>query len=66
MYTDGFSEAMNAKEELYGLDRLHKQMGLASSGVAAQGRSILRNVKDFVGDQAQSDDMCLVCFGRVG
>ncbi len=66
MYTDGFSEAMNAKEELYGLERLHKQMGLDSSGVAAQGRSILRNVKDFVGDQAQSDDMCLVCFGRVG
>ncbi len=64
MYTDGFSEAMNSKEELYGLDRLHKQMGLASGGVAAQGRSILRNVKDFVGDQAQSDDMCLVCFGR--
>jgi serine phosphatase RsbU (regulator of sigma subunit)/pSer/pThr/pTyr-binding forkhead associated (FHA) protein len=66
MYTDGFSEAMNAKNELYGLERLHKQMGIASSGVAAQGRSILRNVKDFVGDQAQSDDMCLVCFGRVG
>ena len=66
MYTDGFSEAMNAKEELYGLERLHKQMGLESSGVAAQGRSILRNVKEFVGDQAQSDDMCLVCFGRMG
>ena len=66
MYTDGFSEAMNAKHELYGLERLHKQMGIDSSGVAAQGRSILRNVKEFVGDQAQSDDMCLVCFGRMG
>jgi serine phosphatase RsbU (regulator of sigma subunit) len=66
MYTDGFSEAMNAKDELYGLDRLHKQMGIATNGVAAQGRSILHNVKEFVGDRSQSDDMCLVCFGRVG
>jgi serine phosphatase RsbU (regulator of sigma subunit)/pSer/pThr/pTyr-binding forkhead associated (FHA) protein len=65
MYTDGFSEAMNAKDELYGLDRLHKQMGIDSTGVAAQGRNILRNVKEFVGDRSQSDDMCLVCFGRV-
>jgi serine phosphatase RsbU (regulator of sigma subunit)/pSer/pThr/pTyr-binding forkhead associated (FHA) protein len=65
MYTDGFSEAMNSKDELYGLDRLHKQMGIATNGVAAQGRSILRNVKEFVGDRSQSDDMCLVCFGRV-
>jgi serine phosphatase RsbU (regulator of sigma subunit) len=65
MYTDGFSEAENSKHELYGLERLHQQMGIASNGVVAQGRGILRNVKEFVGDQAQSDDMCLVCFGRV-
>jgi len=65
MYTDGISEAMNPKDELYGFDRLHKQMELAGSGVAAHGRNILRNVKEFVGDRAQSDDMCLVCLGRV-
>ena len=65
MYTDGFSEAANQQNELYGLERLHKQLGMASSGVAAQGRSILRSVKEFVGDRAQSDDMCLVCLGRV-
>jgi sigma-B regulation protein RsbU (phosphoserine phosphatase) len=65
IYTDGFSEAANQQNELYGLERLHKQMGIASSGVSSQGRSILRSVKDFVGDRAQSDDMCLVCLGRV-
>ena len=65
MYTDGFSEATNGQNELYGLKRLQKQMGVPSGGVAAQGRSILRSVKEFVGDRAQSDDMCLVCLGRV-
>ena len=65
MYTDGFSEATNQQNELYGLERLQKQMGAAVDGVAAQGRRILRSVKEFVGDRAQSDDMCLVCLGRV-
>jgi len=25
---------------------------------------ILGDVKQFVGDRSQSDDMCMVCFGR--
>jgi phosphoserine phosphatase RsbU/P len=65
MYTDGISEAMNPQNELYGFDRLQKQVREAASGVAAHGQSILRSVKEFVGDRAQSDDMCLVCLGRV-
>jgi serine phosphatase RsbU (regulator of sigma subunit) len=32
--------------------------------VAAQGEQILGDVKQFVGTHPQSDDMCLVCFGR--
>ena len=65
LYTDGISEAMNEQHELYGFPRLYKQMTVSCPGVAAHGRSILRNVKEFVGDRSQSDDMCLVCFGRV-
>ena len=34
-------------------------------GVAAYGQSILGNVKKFVGKRSQSDDMCLVCLGRI-
>jgi len=64
MYTDGISEAMNEKNELYGFRRLHEQVKVPSLGVAACGQSILGNVKKFVGKRAQSDDMCLVCFGR--
>ncbi len=64
LYTDGISEAMNEKNELYGFQRLYEQVAAARPGVAAHGRGILGNVKEFVGKQAQSDDMCLVCLGR--
>ncbi len=49
MYTDGISEAMNEKNELYGFRRLHEQVKVPSLGVAACGQSILGNVKKFVG-----------------
>jgi serine phosphatase RsbU (regulator of sigma subunit)/pSer/pThr/pTyr-binding forkhead associated (FHA) protein len=65
MYTDGISEAMNERNELYGFPRLQKQLGVAASGAEARGRNVLRSVKEFVGKRAQSDDMCLVCLGRV-
>jgi serine phosphatase RsbU (regulator of sigma subunit) len=65
IYTDGFSEATNQQNELYGLERFQRQMGVRADGIAAQGRDILRSVKEFVGDHEQSDDMCLVCLGRV-
>ena len=37
----------------------------ASAAVGQLGRRILADVKQFVGSQTQSDDMCLVCLGRV-
>lgn len=65
MFTDGISEAMNADGELYGLDRLRLQIGAEAESVAALGRHILDDVKQFAGGRAQSDDMCLTCFGRL-
>ena len=64
-FTDGFSEALNAKNELYGLERLRNRIGSPVKDVAALGHVILDDVKSFVGGHPQSDDMCLVCFGRV-
>jgi serine phosphatase RsbU (regulator of sigma subunit) len=63
-FTDGFSEAMNAKNELYGLDRLRERIGHPVKDVADLGHVILDDVKSFVGGHPQSDDMCLVCLGR--
>ena len=64
LYTDGISEAMNEDDDLYGFQRLYEQVAMPSATVAAHGRSILGNVKQFVGKRSQSDDMCLVCLGR--
>jgi len=64
LFTDGFSEAMNAKRELFGIKRLVELC--SDKGVKARdlGPCILQTVRKFVGDFPQSDDMCLVCFGR--
>jgi serine phosphatase RsbU (regulator of sigma subunit) len=64
LFTDGFSEAMNTKNELYGLDRLREQLADDKTPIAELGRLILEDVKRFVGGHPQSDDMCLACFGR--
>ncbi len=65
IYTDGFSEAMNDQRQLYGLDRLKAQLSTPVGDVADFGQHILEDVSRFVDGFNQSDDMCLVCFGRV-
>jgi sigma-B regulation protein RsbU (phosphoserine phosphatase) len=64
LYTDGITEAMNAKDELYGLPRLLMLLESDIDRVSILGRRILDDVKRFVGARSQSDDMCLTCFGR--
>ncbi|HZZ72301.1 MAG TPA: SpoIIE family protein phosphatase [Pirellulales bacterium] len=64
LFTDGISEAMNVNNELYGLKRLERQLAADAKDVASLGKHILDDVRRFVGGRAQSDDMCLACFGR--
>lgn len=64
LFTDGFSEAMNADRELYSLERLTKQISSPAVNIADLGQHLLDDVREFVGGVAQSDDMCLACFGR--
>jgi phosphoserine phosphatase RsbU/P len=66
IFTDGFSEAMNADRELYGLERLKDQIKSPPENITDLGKDILENVRKFVDGVDQSDDMCLVCFGRQG
>jgi serine phosphatase RsbU (regulator of sigma subunit) len=65
MFTDGFSEAMNPERELYGLERLRHQISSPADSIEDFGQHILDDISKFVDGFAQSDDMCLVCFGRV-
>ena len=59
MYTDGITEAMSETGELYGLNRLLRQMGATSGGVATDGRNAVRDVKEFVGDRARATTCAL-------
>ena len=64
-YTDGITEATNASQELYGMDRLGACLNSMSS---RQPADILTAVTDdvwaFVGDAPQFDDMTMLAFRR--
>ncbi len=64
LFTDGFSEAMNAAGDLYGTDRIEEQLRTREDDIVKLGKMILDDVKKFTGDTPQSDDMCLLLFGR--
>jgi len=64
IFTDGFSEAMNSQRELYGIEKLAEVIGNNKVGPHDLGEHVLDDVRRFAGDFPQSDDMCLVCFGR--
>jgi serine phosphatase RsbU (regulator of sigma subunit) len=64
--TDGFTEAINAQGKMYGLDRLRQQLARGPGSVTEAGEGILRDVQGYLGSQPQSDDMCLVGWGRLG
>ncbi len=64
LYTDGITEAMNRHGDLYGHERLWTRLNVAVADVSDLGRGILDDVKRFVGNRSQADDMCLACFGR--
>jgi sigma-B regulation protein RsbU (phosphoserine phosphatase) len=64
LYTDGITEAMNPGDELYSYERLIAQLSLEPDGIGQLGRQVLDDVRIFMGARPQSDDLCLVCFGR--
>jgi phosphoserine phosphatase RsbU/P len=65
IFTDGFNEAMNEKEEFFGLEGIYKQLKAEAPTATAIGRGLVDTVNQFMGQQTQSDDMCLVCLLRI-
>jgi sigma-B regulation protein RsbU (phosphoserine phosphatase) len=60
-FTDGLSEAMNSRFELFGERRLRTLLELAETlGTDELKERILAEIRTFVGDAAQHDDMTLV------
>lgn len=65
LYTDGVIEAMNAREELYGYERLESLIAVSPADPDAMKTAIVEDVNRFTGLSPQHDDMTLVCFGAV-
>jgi serine phosphatase RsbU (regulator of sigma subunit)/pSer/pThr/pTyr-binding forkhead associated (FHA) protein len=64
IYTDGVSEAMNPKNDLYGMDRLREMITKNPADPTEMGKVILADVRKFAAGRSQSDDITLMCFGR--
>jgi phosphoserine phosphatase RsbU/P len=65
LYTDGVNEAMNDADEMFTIDRLREVVEEFPGGVAGCGRKLIELVQAHMGTTPQTDDMCVVCFGRV-
>ncbi len=64
MFTDGITEAHIVGPERYQETRLREALERASGSVEEIGHAVLDDLAALVGSQDQSDDICLVCFGR--
>ena len=64
MYTDGISEAMNAKGDVFGSKRIREAIIRAPAGVDRIGQTLLDDVRRFVRGRLPSDDICVVGFAR--
>jgi serine phosphatase RsbU (regulator of sigma subunit) len=63
MYTDGINEAMDAKDEEFGMERVRELT--SSGGDAEQVKDrIVKEVLEHVGNAPPFDDMCLVVIER--
>lgn len=65
IYTDGVSEAMNPKSELYGMEKLREFITRGAPNPALLGVSIREDVRKHANGREQNDDITLMVFGRV-
>lgn len=61
-YTDGVTEATNADNELYGMDRLTEILGENSALAPTELLPVIKNdIDGFVGEAPQFDDITMLC-----
>jgi phosphoserine phosphatase RsbU/P len=67
LYSDGLTEAFNAKEEFFGEERLLALLPkLAGVSAEAAGKRIIREVEEFLGGERPGDDLSLAILRRLG
>ena len=65
LYTDGITEAVNAYDELFGMDRLARSLKTKLDGTAVSIRDeILADVDRFTSETPQADDIALIVIKR--
>jgi sigma-B regulation protein RsbU (phosphoserine phosphatase) len=62
LFTDGFNEAENSAGELFGIKRITQCLISEAGNARRVGDLIVQEVKTFLKDHPQRDDMCLLCF----
>ena len=65
MYTDGVIDAENRNSERYDTQRLIANLQRPSPDVTAMGQSVIGEVKRFIGDHPQVDDICFTAVRRI-
>ncbi|GIW88392.1 MAG: hypothetical protein KatS3mg108_2716 [Isosphaeraceae bacterium] len=68
MYTDGIPDAESPTAERYdwhGNHRLPRRVAEARGGPTAVARAVLQNIREFVANHPQADDMTLIAFGPI-
>jgi len=64
-YSDGITEAMNNEKEEYSQERLEEVVKISGhDGAAGIAEALQEDLKKFVGDADQSDDITFVAVGR--
>lgn len=66
LYTDGLNEAVSEAHENYSIARIRNRVKAVGGPPNKLGPAIISDVREFVGNASQSDDMCLVVLGRAG
>lgn len=64
-YTDGITEAMDSKEEMFGKHRLMDVVELPHATVKSLVNSLMKSVDQFCGPAPQRDDICVTALRRV-
>jgi sigma-B regulation protein RsbU (phosphoserine phosphatase) len=64
LYTDGVTEAMNSRKEEFGKDRFFAAMTAAAGAATEVGECVVKDVRAFLEEMPQNDDLTLVCFSR--
>ena len=63
-YTDGVNEATDPDGGMYSNSRVQDLLSSAPEDATHVGQALVADVRSFSGGLRQSDDICLLCFGR--